>query len=324
MSTARRTLCGILSAVLAGTVLAWLPGAAPARADTPGPQLRTPVELLDAAVRCTPDSTSRKTVVLVHGTGFDAEKTWSWGYERALPAAGFAVCTVDLPGRSLISIYEQSEYVVYAIRKARALSGQKVSVIGHSQGGSHPLWAMKFWPDVRAAVDDYIGLAPGVNGTQLGNVLCSPGACAEIAWQVRFGSLYLNRLHEGGLPEGPSYTNVYTDVDEIVIPQPAGSNIPGGSNVSVQSICPLRVVEHGTIVGDSVAWALALDALTHSGPAVPSRLTNRTALCLNPLMPNIDILGMLAGIGSGFGSIIGLLAQPMATSEPALPEYAGG
>lgn len=324
MST-RKGVSRPLCAALAAAVIAWLPvtdGRAAAAVPS-GPPLQTPVEVLDAAVQCTPDAATRKTVVLVHGTGFTAEETWSWGHERALPAAGFAVCTVDLPGRSVISIYKQSEYVVHAIRKARALSGQKVSVIGHSQGGSHPLWAMKFWPDVRAAVDDYIGLAPGVNGTQVGNIVCAVGACAEIAWQVRFGSAYLSRLHEGGLPQGPSYTSVYTDFDEIVIPQPAGSNIPGGSNVSVQSICPLRPVEHGLIVGDRVAWALTLDALKHPGPAVPSRLTNRLALCLNPFLPNIDLVGMLAGLGSGFGSaVLGLLSQPMTTSEPPLPDYA--
>ncbi len=296
-------------------------GAAPSA--PPGPPYRTPVDVLDAAVHCSQNAANRKTVVLVHGTGFTADEAWSWGYERALPADGFGVCTVDLPGRSVVSIYEAADYVVYAIRKARAISGQKVSVIGHSQGGSHPLWAMKFWPDVRAAVDDYIGLAPGVNGTQLGNVLCSAGACADITWQVRFGSNYLNRLHEGGLPESPSYTNVYTVLDEIVVPQPAASNIPGGSNIAVQSICPTRVVEHGFIIADSVAYALVLDALRNPGPAVASRINNRLALCLNPYLPNIDLTRMAtltaAGVFSGGAQ---LLAKPLATEEPPLPAYA--
>lgn len=290
----------------------------------PGPPYQTAVDVLDAAVRCTENAADHKTVVLVHGTGFTADEAWSWGFERALGADGFGVCKVDLPGRSVVSIYNAADYVVYAIRKARALSGQKVSVIGHSQGGSHPLWAMKFWPDVRADVDDYIGLAPGVNGTQLGNIICSVGACADISWQVRFGSTYLNRLHEGGLPEGPSYTNVYTSVlDEIVFPQPAASNIPGGSNIAVQSICPTRVVEHALIIADSVAYAVALDALSNPGPADASRIRGRLALCLNPYLPRIDLAGMVVAQSVGATvALTQLLSRPSATHEPPLPAYA--
>lgn len=292
-------------------------------AGLPGPPYTTPVKVLDRALECTPGARGRKTAVLVQGTGMTADETWGWGYERALPRVGFAVCTVEFAGRSLVSIFNQADYMVYAIRKARRLSGQKVSVIGHSQGGSHPLWAMKFWPDVRDAVDDYIGIAPGVNGARVGDVACVTGSCAALAWQVRFGSKYLTRLHEGGLPVGPSYTNIYTEFDEVAYPQPEASHIPGGSNVSVQSVCPARVVEHGTILGDSVAWALTVDALRHPGPADPSRLTNRLALCIHPFMPEIDLVGMTAGLTSGLGhAATGLAAQPQVDEEPPLPDYA--
>ncbi|WP_158890852.1 esterase/lipase family protein [Amycolatopsis anabasis] len=314
-----RRLCAALVSLLSVAVL--LSGNGVAVADD-GPPLHTPVDVLDAAVKCDPSATDRKTVVLVPGTFSEATEVWSWNYRRALPAAGFAVCTVRLPGRSVTSIYHAADYMVYAIRKARDLSRQKVSVIGHSQGGSHPLWAMKFWPDVRAAVDDYIGLAPGVNGTQLGNILCAVGACADITWQVGFGSTYLDRLHQGGLPPGVSYTNVWTQLDEIVFPQPAASNIPGGSNVSVQSICPGRIVEHMAIIADSVAYALAMDALTHPGPADPRRIGNRLALCATPFLPRIDLTGLVGFLGGGAAGAVDWLTRPLTTSEPPLPDYA--
>ncbi|WP_203336985.1 lipase family alpha/beta hydrolase [Nocardioides limicola] len=328
----RRLLSALVGAAMAVVLLAspsasagdgGPPGSPPSPPGLPGPPYQTSVAVLDRAVNCTPDIKGRKTVVLVPGTGMTVKETYGWGYERALPEAGFGVCTVELADRSLVSVYNQADYMVYAIRKARELSGRKVAVIGHSQGGSHPLWAMTFWPDVRAAVDDYIGLAPGVTGTRLGDVVCASGSCAAIAWQVRFGSTYINRLHEGGLPVGPSYTSIYTTFDEIVFPQPAGSHIPGGSNISVQSVCPLRVVEHATIVADSVAWALTIDALTHPGPADPSRLTNRLGLCLNRFMPRIDLVGMALGLASGGGhALTGLVTAPQVTAEPPLPDYA--
>lgn len=293
------------------------------QAGLPGPRYRTSVKVLDQAVECTPGIQRRKAVVLLSGTGFTTEENWGWGHERALSQAGFAVCTVELVARSMVSIYNQADYVVYAVRKAHRLSGRKVSVIGYSQGGSHPLWAMKFWPDVRAAVDDYIGLAPAVNGTRLGDVVCAKGSCSGISWQVQFGSAYHTRLHRGGLPVGPSYTNIYTNFDEIVLPQPRASHIPGGSNISVQSVCPLRVVEHAAILADSVAWALALDALTHRGPADASRLKNRLALCAGPFLPGIDLAGMaVALLSGGQHAVTGLVTEPQVTEEPRLPGYA--
>lgn len=320
-TSCRRRFLFRVATVVAGAILVC---AAPVSAVPPsGPALSVSARLLEAAVTCDSEVASRRAVLLVHGTGTNSDESWSWGYARALSAAGFAVCTVDLPGRSVISVYDQSEYVVYAIRKARALSHQKIAVIGHSQGGSHPLWAMKFWPDTRTAVDDYIGLAPGVGGTRLGNILCSPGACPEIAWQVRFGSRYLTRLHEGGLPEGPSYTSIYTTLDEAVFPQPDASAIPGGSNVSIQSVCPARFVEHGTILADGAAWALAVDALTHAGPADPSRVTTWRTVCREQFLPHIDVGRMAAKVGGGLVSAAAaLLSRPFVTSEPELPGYA--
>lgn len=319
MMTATRCRSVLVLLAVVSAVLTWPHAVAIAAA--PGPSLRTPDEVLDAAVNCSADTRSRKTVLLVHGTGTTPRETWSWSYQRGLPAAGLAVCTVELPERAVIDMTRTVEYVVNAVRVARQLSGRKVAIIGHSQGGTLPLWATKFWPDVRSAVDDYIGLAPGVNGTQIANAACAPGSCAGVTWQARFGSNFLSRLHQGGLPEGVSYTNVYTEFDQVVVPQPAASHIPGGSNISVQNICPGRPVDHGSIVGDAVAWAVALDALTHPGPADAARV-NRD-VCRQALLPRADAVGMAINVPQAWANAaVALATQPQVSEEPPLPDYA--
>ena len=318
----RRAVLATLVAVLMSVAsVAFVVPARTAGAAGSGPALQTPVEQLNAAVRCTADVGTRKAVLLVHGTGFNVDQTWGAGELRALPAVGFSVCTVELPERATVTVYRSVEYVVHAVRVARKLSGRKISVIGHSQGGTLPLWAFTFWPDVRTAVDDYVGLAPAVRGTRLANGACALGRCPDVAWQARMGSAAFTRLLRDGLPSGISSTSVYTDYDEVVFPQPESSTVPVGSNIRVQDLCPGRFVEHGLIVGDNVAWAAAVDALTHSGPAKLSRLDR--ANCAREFLPGADEPALLANLGAGLVlAAWAAINQPSTTAEPPLPDYA--
>jgi triacylglycerol esterase/lipase EstA (alpha/beta hydrolase family) len=65
---------------------------------------------------------------------------------------------------------------VFAIRRMHRLSGQKVSIVGHSHGGMNFRWALRYWPDVRQMVDDAVSLAGNNHGTETVNAL---GACGE-------------------------------------------------------------------------------------------------------------------------------------------------
>ena len=59
------------------------------------------------------------------------------------------------------------------------------------------------------------------------------------------------------------------------------------SNVLVQDICPLHVADHLTMgTFDAVGYALVMDALTHPGPAVPSRIAR--TVCLRAVMPGVS------------------------------------
>lgn len=305
------TMCTVLLTGLGGPTAE----AAPA-----GPPLTTAQAVLDAAVSCSPDSGGKKTVLLVPGTAVNATETWSWGWEPGLEDAGFAVCTVELD-RAVTSVYATTEFVVNAIRVAYERSGQPISVIGYSQGAPLTQWALKFWPDTAAAVDEFVSLAGAFNGTAVADIACAPGVCPAVFWQMRPGSQFLRRLTDESITGPIDYTSIYTMFDELALPQPTASTLTGARNIALQDLCPTRLADHGLIVGDSIAWALALDALTHAGPADPDRIDR--SVCATQFMPHADVPTMLIEEPRGMvlGGLQGL-RQPFISSEPPLPAYA--
>ena len=113
----------------------------------PGPALTVPESDLAAAAWCDPTllpGTNRQAVLLIHGTGSTPDEAWGWGYQKALTADGFAVCTVTLPDRAVGNFTISAEYAVYAARYAYKLSGRKIAIIGHSQGAVIAAWIRPF------------------------------------------------------------------------------------------------------------------------------------------------------------------------------------
>ncbi|NBE49985.1 esterase/lipase family protein [Streptomyces boluensis] len=325
IKTIRRvaTVVATLGAVLAGSL------APPAQADTAGegPPLTQPESALRDAVSCDPSvtpSSGKQAVLLVHGIGGQPEGYWDWNYQRALPDEGYGVCTVALPSRGLIDPVISAEYVVYAARYAYERSGRKIALIGHSEGGSLVTWAAKFWPDVAAHAEDVVSLGGAMQGTGLGNTLCATNWCTKAAWRASLDSHFMRAMQKAPMPTNTPVTSVYTTVlDEVVFPQPRASTLPGAANMALQDVCPVRVADHVTILGDSVGYALALDALKHPGPAVPSRLDDKLSLCLNPLMPRAvppsatEVAEIAAALVDGL-----LIGGDKVSAEPPLPDYA--
>lgn len=313
----------ILQAMRAGVaalavVVAVLGSALPAAAE--GPALSVPRDQLKAALSC-PGGFShheRDPVLLVHGTFITPEESWSTNYARALPPLGYDVCTVRLPGRAVGDIQVSSEYVVYAIRRIAARSGRKVDVIGHSQGTVQPRWAVKWWPDVRRRVDDYVSLAGPHHGINTADGACVANRCAPAIWQMRHGSRFLTALNAGDeTPDGPDYTSIYSQTDELVTP-PSTAPLSGASNFPVQSLCPARIVHHGGLLYDNVVFAAVMDALTHPGGTDPSRLS--PTLCASFAMPGSDPVDTnLKVYGNG---VVTLAKGPFAEAEPPLKPYA--
>ena len=292
-----------------------------ARAD-PASALDCPTDLSRA---------DRTPVLFVPGTTL-APENYSWNWLRALADAHWPYCTVELPNRGMSDVQVAGEYVVSAIRTMYARYGGRIDVVGHSQGGMVPRWAFRFWPDTRAMVDDLVGLSPSNHGTLDANGFCASGGCPPAFWQQRMGSSFLKALNSGQETfSGISYSNIYTRIDEVVVPNVSdrsSSSLHGGggeiANVSLQDVCPVGADEHLAIgTYSNVAFRLALDALTHPGPADPRRVS--LSACTNPFMPGVDrktFVTDYAAMGQDIGREV--LTYPHASEEPPLKCYATG
>jgi triacylglycerol esterase/lipase EstA (alpha/beta hydrolase family) len=290
-----------VAALLTGLAMAGSAHAAYAPLNKRGPRLEVPRAQLRAALRCTPTVSTdpREPILLVPGTTMTPEVNFSWNYEPALDALGLPYCTVELPNRAMSDIQVAAEYVVYALRRMSHFEGRgkarKVQVIGYSQGGMVPRWALRFWPDTRKLVDDDVGLDASNHGTVTAEGGCALEGCAPAVWQQRSSSAFIAALNSYAETfPGISYTEIYSQNDEIVVPnldeQGSSSLHTGGgqiANVAVQQVCPGHVADHLAMGSyDPVGYALALDAVTHAGTAEASRIA--LTVCLEAFQPGVN------------------------------------
>ena len=293
--------------------------------DQPGPPLSVPQDRLDASLQCSGDPASGPTpVLLVPGTGSNPQHNFSWNWEPALTKLGISWCAVTLPDNALGDVQVAGEYVVNGIRTLHQRAGRRISIIGHSQGGMLPRWALRFWPDTRAMVDDQIGLAPSNHGTTGAEALCSV-SCAAADWQQSDKSEFIKALNSSQETfSGISYTEIYSHFDEIVTPNSddtGSSSLHTGdgsiTNVAIQDLCPADPSEHLAIgTQDLVAYDLAIDALEHPGPADPARaMASDSGICTP--------LGLMPGINpTTYPTDLAAAALDLATNTAAAPPIA--
>jgi triacylglycerol lipase len=318
-------------------VLAIAPGVLldrPASAESPrepGPAYSVPLSKLRANLHCPTSfpTRGRPPVLLVHGTTVTDEENWGWNYAKQLPKEGFDVCTVLLPGLALGDVQVSSEYVVFALRAMASATKRKVSVVGLSQGAIEPRWAIRWWPDIRTILDDYVSMAGTNHGSYFGNASCAQD-CLPALWQQYIRTegyraaprllTALNAVDE--TPGAISYSSVYSVTDPVIqptAPRPTAA-LDGASNVAVQDICPGRVVEHLQSAWDAAYYAVVLDALTHDGPAEPQRIDR--GVCTEAAMPGVDAVDAVLRSAALY-AVIGQRQQahPKVPSEPALKPY---
>jgi hypothetical protein len=324
-----RTLRFALVLPMLLAVLVALPPLAAAAAS--GPPLSVSERELAAALSC-PRSlagAARAPVLLVPGSFLEPRANFDWNYEPALDAAGIPWCAVTAAQYAAGDIQDTAEYVVYALRHMHAESGRRVSVIGFSQGGMVGRWALRWWPDTRTIVEDLIGLAPTNHGTLTGRATCV-APCPPAGRQQLDSARFIAALNERAETfAGIDYTVAYTRFDEVATPNStaatATSPLRTGDgrvrNVAVQEICPLHLADHLALGSyDPVGWALAIDALTHDGPADPARIGR--AVCARVFMPGVDAAVFPANYARYLATVAtGLLSGEQVAAEPPLRCY---
>jgi hypothetical protein len=315
-----------LTATAPGPAVAATSALAPV--DRPGPALSVPKDKLNGALACTANvGKGRQTALFVPGTTINPREDYAWNWFKALDRLGRPYCTVTLPFNTTGDTQIASEYVVNAIRAVYARTGKKVQVLGHSQGGTEPRFALRFWPDLRSKVDDYIAFAATNHGSALIRGLCAP-SCSPALWQQIDNSNYVQAMnsHQETF-EGISYTAIYTWFDQFVQPNldDTGTTALSGpgdiTNVATQDVCPANNADHIAVgTYDPVAYALAMDALTHPGPANPSRLAS--SVCTEIFMPGVDPRTFAANLADAYNQIfVSLTTDPRVDAEPALKPY---
>ncbi|MHB1486128.1 MAG: lipase [Acidimicrobiales bacterium] len=338
-----RWTAGIVAAVMIGTGTVLTTPAAPAAPAAPakaadgagggpdgGPVLTISTPVLEKSLACAAGATEdgfHRPVLLVHGTGLTPAQSWAWNYGAVLPRHGYPTCTVTLPQQGLGDIQVAGEYVVYAVDAVAARWRSPVDIIGHSQGGLEPRWALRWWPGLRQKIDHYIGLASPNHGIYAANACADSGDCWPAVWQMTQDSHFLAALNGDTEAPGPtSYTDIYSETDDLVqpaVPDPT-SALRGGANVAniaVQSLCPGRYVNHGGMLVDAVVFALVIDTLSHNGPGQPGRIP--TDVCARAFMPGTTALGALGGNAGVYTSAVqAFYAHKGVGQEPILASYA--
>lgn len=306
--------------------------------------VRVPQSALRASFQCNMDlrQAQRSPVLLVPGTTLTPEENFSWNYVPALEALGWPVCTVELPEHTLGDIQRAAEYIEYAIREAFRLSRHKVQIIGFSQGGMAPRWTLRFSADTRRKVEDMISLSGSHHGAIGADLLCGPFAtpdpdgvigCEAGLWQQGTSSAFITALNADyeTVPQ-VDYTSIYTLADDVLTsngtPDPTSALAEEGNNVvniRLQDVCPGNVANHRAIgTYDPVGYAIALDALTHPGPADLERILGGMApgsspVCNETVMPGVDPAALAADLDAyDLAVALALDNGKHLTEEPAL------
>ncbi|KAH8911307.1 alpha/beta-hydrolase, partial [Coniochaeta sp. PMI_546] len=279
-------------------------------------------------------------LIFVPGTGTYGGEAFTYNLLKLLSDSPLAdPVWLNVPGALLADAQSNAEYVAYAINYISGISNSaNVSIITWSQGGLDTQWAFAFWPSTRTVVSDFIAVSPDFHGTVLAPALClSPGKtdfdpCPPSVIQQEYDSNFVTTLRaKGGADAYVPTTTVYSGVfDEIVEPQQdllASAFLRDGrgvgvTNVEAQAACfgqPAgSFYGHAGMLFSPLTAALAVDALSHPGPANLGRI-DLEAVCKTYVAPGLTVGDATATAGQIVTAAVRLLAfQPRLTREPEL------
>lgn len=300
--------------------------------------LLTPENTLLAAMKCSGNfgPNAGRTVLMIPAATMTIDSELSWTYIPSLEQIGQPWCAVDLPFKHTGDLQVAAEYVTYAMRKVHDVTKTKMAIINFSQGGATSRWSLKYFPDTRSMVEDFISVAASHHALIEGNLLCTIDAltCVTSFTQLSVGSKFMDALNKGGETfAGIDYTSVYTRTDDVAIPnfdeERGVSSLRTGDgtrvNIATQDVCITNIAEHfQAITYDPVPYAIALDALQHPGVASLARVKGQgLGLCTKLAAPGVDLLTLPLNFltKSMFTFATSVALMPKASKEPALREY---
>ncbi|TKA74703.1 hypothetical protein B0A55_05096 [Friedmanniomyces simplex] len=274
---------------------------------------------------------------------FTFQTVWPDSVPETMLSAGVVVCNIgdpvwlNIPGYLLNDAQTNAEYVAYAINYIYGISNKRqVAVFGWSQGNIDTQWAFKYWPSTRSKVTDHVAFSPDYHGTILADFVALGEPLPPSLLQQEYNSNFITTLrNNGGDSAYVPTTTVYSGFfDEVVEPQQGtgasaflndARNI-GVSNNEVQTVCAGQpagsfYTHEGTLY-NALGYALAVDALSHSGPGQASRL-NLATVCANYLTPGLDLADFLLTENSIAIAGLAILVYPnKVVAEPAIKSYA--
>ncbi|KAI7040771.1 alpha/beta-hydrolase [Hortaea werneckii] len=282
-------------------------------------------------------------VIFLPGTAALAGQNFGPNYGKLLKDRKVAdPVYVNIPNENLGDIQTAAEYAAYAVNYISGISGgRNVSTISWSAGSLDGQWALKYWPSTRQHLSNAIRISSDHHGTILAQLLC-PGFetpdCTPAIAQQNYNSTFIATLrNNGGDSAYVPTTNIYSIFDEIVQPQqdPNASGSlndargVGVSNVELQNICTAALPggtpnnDHEGVLYNALAYALAIDALTHPGEPGKVERVDAQAECAKFATDGLslaDVLATHALIPLAVGNV--LAYQPKVAQEPAIRGYA--
>jgi triacylglycerol lipase len=237
----------------------------------PQPPPPPPPTVMNSAA-CRPPPQHPEPIALVHGTF--ATTSWS-RIGSALARHGYCVFTFNYGERGTAEIaHSAHQLAAFVDRLLARTHAQRVSIVGHSEGGLMPRYYIRFLGGA-GKVRDLVGLSPSNHGTE--NPMALVGAfmgCTACAEQVAIASPFLDRLNAGDeTPEPVDYTVIQTVNDHVVVPYTSAFlSGPGArvTNITLQTRCARDGTDHLAIPSDPVALQWVENALGRAGPADPA------------------------------------------------------
>ncbi|OZD74707.1 lipase [Rhodococcus sp. 05-339-2] len=202
---------------------------------------------------CVPSAQHPEPVVLVHGFLENSYDNWA-SLSPTLAEAGYCVFAIDYGNTGPVRAFgalepipeSAAELSMFVDSVLEATGAQKVSIVGHSKGGTVPRYYARFLGGDHT-VARIVALSPPNHPT------AGPPTQDDV----------LERLNEGSdTVSGIDYTTIVTRYDQIVVPYTASLlSGAGNTNVVLQDLCPANVVEHTGISYDPLAQRLVQNAL---------------------------------------------------------------